>query len=155
MGNRRYSLAERVIYHAKVGVNIFVFYRNVPICTIFILSCLQQHCISCRSLQATNTTTVNQLLLHIFCFILGISADLMSRLITRGSSTAANHYPCNKVVSSNQTNSLIYYFTILRPGYQKSHLGPTVGSQATIFKTSPGIIINCTTITRSWTSSFW
>ncbi len=30
MGNRRCSLAERVIYHAKDGVNIFLFYLNVP-----------------------------------------------------------------------------------------------------------------------------
>ncbi len=30
VGNRRYTLAERVIYHAKDGVNIFLFYLNIP-----------------------------------------------------------------------------------------------------------------------------
>ncbi len=30
MGNRRYSLVERVIYHAKDRVNTFLFYLNVP-----------------------------------------------------------------------------------------------------------------------------
>ncbi len=38
------------------------YYLNIPIRTIFILSCLQQYYIICRPRQTTNTTTVNQLL---------------------------------------------------------------------------------------------